>query len=616
MKKTKVTLFCGGSGSESIIKYFSNQKNIELTLIVNAYDDGKSTGQLRKIIPDLLGPSDFRKNFSYLINVFLEEHNNLKKILEHRIKKKIPINKFYKDLSSNNYNFIPKEIYSLDKNIKNYIINHLLAVCEYLQHKKINLLDFSLGNLIFAGIYLKEKKNFNVTIKKFAKLINSNVKIINISNNDNRWLLAINQKGHIIDNEAKLVEKKQNIPIKKIFLIKKKELLLTLKQIKNKSLKDKLLYLNEINSIPEINIEAKKAILDSNYIIYGPGTQHSSLYPSYLVANKFIKRSKSKKILIMNLDYDKDINKLKTENILKQALIYLNFKSKTSEVIDSVLIDNDCKFDNLNSKYKDTIIKKTKLRNNFINKIHSGKKVYDEIFNKAEKRGLMLYVNLANQSFFDHDHIDQILDQNWSNFFQKLKIIINVKKNTKFKSIKNITIQKSKDTFPETKIFRSWLKNKNYDHLATISGDGFYDLGKLTNHINLMNNLNCGLLIGSRNQSRSQHFSNIKEIYGKNKFLYFLSKISEFFFIILYFLKIKFVLSDPNSGYRIYSKENISRKFDLKKDIYPSKILKHLVNNKTDVLEIPVKYYVKRNFSAVLFRFSQAFKNLKGLYFD
>ena len=48
MKKTKVTLFCGGSGSESIIKYFSNQKNIELTLIVNAYDDGKSTGQLRK----------------------------------------------------------------------------------------------------------------------------------------------------------------------------------------------------------------------------------------------------------------------------------------------------------------------------------------------------------------------------------------------------------------------------------------------------------------------------------------------------------------------------------------------------------------------------------------
>ena len=67
--KNKSYPVCGGSGSESIIKYFLI-KNIELTLIVNACDDGKSTGQLRKIIPDLLGPSDFRKNFSYLINVF------------------------------------------------------------------------------------------------------------------------------------------------------------------------------------------------------------------------------------------------------------------------------------------------------------------------------------------------------------------------------------------------------------------------------------------------------------------------------------------------------------------------------------------------------------------
>ena len=67
MKINRITLFCGGSGSESIIKYFINQKNIQLTLLINAYDDGKSTGTLRKNIPGLLGPSDFRKNFSYLI---------------------------------------------------------------------------------------------------------------------------------------------------------------------------------------------------------------------------------------------------------------------------------------------------------------------------------------------------------------------------------------------------------------------------------------------------------------------------------------------------------------------------------------------------------------------
>ena len=61
----KISIFCGGSGSESIIKYFSTKEDVKLTLLVNAYDDGKSTGKLRKLIPGFLGPSDFRKNFSY-----------------------------------------------------------------------------------------------------------------------------------------------------------------------------------------------------------------------------------------------------------------------------------------------------------------------------------------------------------------------------------------------------------------------------------------------------------------------------------------------------------------------------------------------------------------------
>ena len=51
-------------------KIFSEQKNIDLTLLINAYDDGKSTGEIRKRISGLLGPSDFRKNLSYLVNFF------------------------------------------------------------------------------------------------------------------------------------------------------------------------------------------------------------------------------------------------------------------------------------------------------------------------------------------------------------------------------------------------------------------------------------------------------------------------------------------------------------------------------------------------------------------
>ena len=182
MKINRITLFCGGSGSESIIKYFINQKNIQLTLLINAYDDGKSTGTLRKNIPGLLGPSDFRKNFSYLINLFSDEQRNLKKVFEFRFNKKISINNFYLDIknSKNLEKYIPKEINFLEKEIKKDILNYLLISIKYLKTTEINLIDFSLGNLIFAGIFLKEKKNFNLAVKKFTNFITTKVKIINI----------------------------------------------------------------------------------------------------------------------------------------------------------------------------------------------------------------------------------------------------------------------------------------------------------------------------------------------------------------------------------------------------------------------------------------------------
>ena len=61
----KIVLFCGGSGSEQlqkgIWKLFGDV--VQLSLIINGYDDGKSSGIVRKCFHDaILGPSDLRKN--------------------------------------------------------------------------------------------------------------------------------------------------------------------------------------------------------------------------------------------------------------------------------------------------------------------------------------------------------------------------------------------------------------------------------------------------------------------------------------------------------------------------------------------------------------------------
>src|SRR5258708_40277589 len=82
---TKIALFCGGRGSATIIRELLRTPEIQTALLVNAYDDGLSTGALRNFIPGMLGPSDFRKNFSYLLDLYSDEQYALKSLIEFRL---------------------------------------------------------------------------------------------------------------------------------------------------------------------------------------------------------------------------------------------------------------------------------------------------------------------------------------------------------------------------------------------------------------------------------------------------------------------------------------------------------------------------------------------------
>src|SRR6476660_8281371 len=62
----RVVLFSGGRGSGVLSNELLRDPRIQLTLAINGYDDGASTGEVRRFIGDSLGPSDFRKNASRL----------------------------------------------------------------------------------------------------------------------------------------------------------------------------------------------------------------------------------------------------------------------------------------------------------------------------------------------------------------------------------------------------------------------------------------------------------------------------------------------------------------------------------------------------------------------
>ena len=55
-----VVILNGGRGGASTIPVLLNTQGVRVTSVVNAYDDGKSTGEIRDFF-GMLGPSDIRK---------------------------------------------------------------------------------------------------------------------------------------------------------------------------------------------------------------------------------------------------------------------------------------------------------------------------------------------------------------------------------------------------------------------------------------------------------------------------------------------------------------------------------------------------------------------------
>ena len=64
-----VVVFSGGRGSSVLAKELIGRRDVRLTLAINGYDDGLSTGEVRRFLGDSLGPSDFRKNASHLARI-------------------------------------------------------------------------------------------------------------------------------------------------------------------------------------------------------------------------------------------------------------------------------------------------------------------------------------------------------------------------------------------------------------------------------------------------------------------------------------------------------------------------------------------------------------------
>ncbi|MCF3652086.1 2-phospho-L-lactate transferase CofD family protein [Synoicihabitans lomoniglobus] len=319
--KINIVLFSGGSGTKSITEAFLKHPQINLSILLNAYDDGHSTGRLRKFIPGMLGPSDVRKNISRLMPLNERCFKALAELSDLRLPKKIRYDDavtIIRGLSSRSSENLPKDITSLFVSLTLKQIDTLSIWCnEFLNYASkraeegspFDYNDCALGNILFAGCYLTSKQNFNTAIKSFSAFYEIKSHLLNVTDGENLFLVATTEEGTVLRNEADIVSEHSGSKISGIYLLQESAF--------RESIQSNLLddaeaseFIRRNHVFPKLNEELPDVFENADVIIYGPGTQHSSLFPSYLtegIAELVAANKQADKVFICNTRKDHDI---------------------------------------------------------------------------------------------------------------------------------------------------------------------------------------------------------------------------------------------------------------------------------------------------------------------
>ena len=313
-----ITIVTGGSGSVNIQKGFNDiNPYLKLNLIINGYDDGKSTGILRNLFPESLGISDFRKN-QILEYKLINGNNDLYKLLNHRFTNANPYTYIIDLINKTNFNN--------NEELKEFFLDNSNYFFNTQQSKNIIYEDFSFMNIIYCSLLNKNNNNMEIVcniIKDKLSLKND----IFLNSNINLTLKGITKNNKILLDEASIVD----------FDFKD----------------DKIIDIFFDKEMSVLNKNTEELLLKSDIIIFSCGTQFSSLIPTYktLLFKETIEKSKALKYLILNCNYDKDIINYTGNELLDKINEYLplkNVKIIISDNMNKNLFPNKNKYNYIN----------------------------------------------------------------------------------------------------------------------------------------------------------------------------------------------------------------------------------------------------------------------------
>jgi 2-phospho-L-lactate transferase/gluconeogenesis factor (CofD/UPF0052 family) len=339
-----VVVFSGGRGSSVLSRDLIARTDVSLTLAINGYDDGLSTGEVRRFLGDSLGPSDFRKNASHLATALKTCAPALVDLLNARLPRNCTreqalavVCRIDRAAAAGEGDAAP-EIARLTSAqpaaVRNALRERLDAFVRELlaTEKAFDFADCSIGNLVFAGGYLRCGRRFNAAVDDYSGLLGLPVGLIeNVSDGTNAFLVALDVGDRLLASEADIVDANQHNRIKDIYILDRP----LSPEERSRLAGQPPAQVTERLTAQSVRIPANPRLLEkiaaADLIVYSPGTQHSSLFPSYLTSglSQAIARNLSAlKLLITNIQSDAEIVETTAVEIIDKAAYYLQEKGQ------------------------------------------------------------------------------------------------------------------------------------------------------------------------------------------------------------------------------------------------------------------------------------------------
>jgi len=318
-----VVLFSGGRGSGALTRQLVTRGGVSLTVAINGYDDGASTGEVRRFLGDSLGPSDFRKNASRLATELRTASPDLIALLDARLPAGIDAGAAIERLEQAQLQD-PRVADAL----RAFVDEYRRAGSGFV------FADCSLGNLVFAGLYLRAGRDFNLAVDEYCRLVGLPVGLIeNVTDGRDAHLVALDAAGRLLHSEEAIVDARRHNTIASIFLIDNPLSETDASAIASRGEDAAVEELDRRRAELAVNPRLRAKIAAADVIIYAPGTQHSSLFPSYMtpgLSEAIASNLRAIKLLVTNIQTDAEITGSTAVDLIDRALYYLNLRAASA----------------------------------------------------------------------------------------------------------------------------------------------------------------------------------------------------------------------------------------------------------------------------------------------